>query len=87
MKVVQSDVFFRTVKKLQKKEKTAIDRAIERVIANTSIGDMKKGALIGVRVYKSKQTINNIYWLTGMRRNQPVWRCWSWVYTKIFIVT
>ena len=54
MKVVQSDVFFRTVKKLQKKEKTTVDRATERVIANTSIGDMKKGALIGVRVYKFK---------------------------------
>ena len=54
MKVIQSGVFFRTVKKLYKKEKTAVDHAVKKIIDDTSIGDMKKGALAGVRVYKFK---------------------------------
>ncbi len=54
MKVVQSGIFFRTVKKLHKKEKMAVEDAVRKVAADTSTGDMKKGALIGVRVYKFK---------------------------------
>lgn len=54
MKVIQSGVFFRTVKKLHKKEKTVVDHALKKIIDDTSIGDMKKGALTGVRVYKFK---------------------------------
>ena len=45
MKVIQSGVFFRTVKKLHKKEKTVVDHALKKIIDDTSIGDMKKGAL------------------------------------------
>ena len=54
MKVIQSGIFSRTIKKLHKKEKAAVDRAIKKIIADTSIGDMKKGTLAGVRVYKFK---------------------------------
>ena len=54
MKVIQSGVFFRTVKKLHKKEKMTVDRAVKKIIDDTSIGDMKKGALAGVRVCKFK---------------------------------
>lgn len=54
MKVIQSDVFFRTVKKLHEKEKTALDDAVRKIINDTRIGDMKKGAQAGVRVYKFK---------------------------------
>ncbi|MFT5133865.1 MAG: mRNA-degrading endonuclease YafQ of YafQ-DinJ toxin-antitoxin module [Gammaproteobacteria bacterium] len=54
MKVIQSGVFSRSIKKLHKKEKAAIDRAVRKIISNTTIGDMKKGALAGVRVHKFK---------------------------------
>lgn len=54
MKVIQSGIFSRTIKKLHKKEKAAVDRAIRKIISNISIGDMKKGTLAGVRVYKYK---------------------------------
>ena len=54
MKIVQSSVFSRTVKKLHKKEKEAVNYAVQRITADTGIGDMKKGALAGVRVYKFK---------------------------------
>ena len=56
MKVVQSGVFSRTIKKLHRKEKTAVDEVVRKLIADTGIGDMKKGALAGVRVYKYKVT-------------------------------
>ena len=56
MKVIQSGIFYRTIKKLHKKEKTAVDHAVRKIVANTSIGDMKKGALADVRVYKFNVT-------------------------------
>lgn len=54
MKVTQSGVFSRTIKKLHKKEKSAVDRAVRKIISDIGIGDMKKGVLAGVRVYKYK---------------------------------
>ena len=54
MKVAQSGVFSRTVKKLHRKEKAAVDEAVRKLITDTGIGDMKKGPLAGVRVYKYK---------------------------------
>lgn len=56
MKVVQTGIFSRTIKKLQKKDKMAVDHAIRKIVANAAIGAMKKGALTGVRVYKFKVT-------------------------------
>ena len=56
MKVVQTGIFSRTIKKLRKKDKTAVDHAIRKIVANAAIGAMKKGALTGVRVYKFKVT-------------------------------
>lgn len=54
MKVIQSGVFFKTIKKLHQKEKTAVDHAVRKIVADTGSGEMKKGALAGVRVYKFK---------------------------------
>ena len=54
MKVAQSGVFSRTVKKLHRREKTAVDEAVRKLINDTGIGEMKKGGLAGVRVYKYK---------------------------------
>jgi len=54
MKVVQGGVFARTVKKLHKKEKSALDRAIKKIMSDPTIGALKVGDLAGVRVYKFK---------------------------------
>ncbi|MEE9494027.1 MAG: type II toxin-antitoxin system RelE/ParE family toxin [Gammaproteobacteria bacterium] len=54
MKVLQSGVFSRTVKKLHKKEKTALDRAVKKVMDDPTVGALKVGDLAGVRVYKFK---------------------------------
>ena len=54
MKVVQTGTFSRTIKKLYSKEKEAVDQAVGNIVANTGIGAMKKGALVGVRVHKFK---------------------------------
>ena len=54
MKVVQTGTFSRTIKKLHRTDKTAVNQAIRKIAANTSIGAMKKGALAGVRVHKFK---------------------------------
>lgn len=54
MTVVQTGTFSRTIKKLHRADKTAVDQAIKKIAANTSIGAMKKGALAGVRVHKFK---------------------------------
>ena len=54
MKVVQTGVFSRTIKKLHKKDKAVVDQAIRNIASNTRIGDIKKGALAGVRVHKFK---------------------------------
>lgn len=54
MKVVQTGAFSRTTKKLHKTDKTALNQAIRKIVADISIGVLKKGALAGVRVYKFK---------------------------------
>ncbi|MCW9012305.1 MAG: type II toxin-antitoxin system RelE/ParE family toxin [Gammaproteobacteria bacterium] len=54
MRILQSGVFARTVKKLHKNEKNALDKAVKKVVSDPNIGVLKKGDLSGVRVYKYK---------------------------------
>ncbi|MEE8343050.1 MAG: type II toxin-antitoxin system RelE/ParE family toxin [Gammaproteobacteria bacterium] len=54
MKVLQSAIFGRTLKKLHKNQKSSLDRAIRKLIKNPGAGQLKKGDLAGVRVYKFK---------------------------------
>jgi mRNA-degrading endonuclease YafQ of YafQ-DinJ toxin-antitoxin module len=54
MKVLQSSLFARTVKKLHLSEKVLLDKAIKTLIAQPELGDLKTGDLNGVRVYKFK---------------------------------
>ena len=54
MRVQQSGVFARRVKKLHAAEKKALDKAVKAVIGSPSIGQMKTGDLAGVQVYKYK---------------------------------
>ena len=44
--------FARATKKLHPGEKQALDEALRAIAANPEIGEMKKGDLAGVQVYK-----------------------------------
>ena len=44
----------RQIKKLHKNQKIELDEAIKAIIKDPSIGEMKKGDLNGVQVYKFK---------------------------------
>ena len=55
MKITQSGVFSRTVKKLHKNEKDALDKAVKRIVKSPDMGDIKIGDLTGVSVYKFKE--------------------------------
>ena len=50
--VVQTLTFQRQIKKLHKNQKQDLDKAIYDILKNTDIGEMKKGDLNGVQVYK-----------------------------------
>lgn len=54
MKVLQSSLFAKTVKKLHKVEKALLDDAIKALLVEPELGDLKTGDLNGVRVYKFK---------------------------------
>lgn len=54
MKVLQSAIFRRTVKKLHKNQKSSLDRAVRKLMKDPEAGQLKKGDLAGVRVYKFK---------------------------------
>lgn len=60
MKILQSNLFIKTVKKLHKSEKELLDEAIKTLIAQPELGDLKTGDLNGVRVYKFKVNINQM---------------------------
>jgi mRNA-degrading endonuclease YafQ of YafQ-DinJ toxin-antitoxin module len=54
MKILQTPTFARQVKKLHKNQKKDLDKAVESVSIDPLLGEMKKGDLVGVRVYKFK---------------------------------
>lgn len=54
MKFLQTGTFSRSIKKLHKTEKAALDQAIGKIAENTNIGATKTGPLSSVRVYKFK---------------------------------
>ena len=56
MKIIQTGVFSRTVRKLHKKEKAALDKAVRAIVEAPNIGDSKIGDLTGVTVYKYKDS-------------------------------
>jgi len=65
MKILQTNRFQKTVKKLYANQKTDLDNAIKQLINNPEIGELKKGDLTGVRVYKFK--MQNQLTLLGYR--------------------
>lgn len=52
MKVVATPRFIRAIKKIQSSEKKSLDEAVKRLLANPLLGEMKKGDLAGIQVYK-----------------------------------
>ena len=55
MKILQSGVFRRRVKKLHAIEKKQLDSGVRKSVSNPTIGQMKTGDLAGVQVYKYKR--------------------------------
>lgn len=68
MKVLQTNTFRRTVKKLNKSEKILLDKVIKEIVLGSAIGDQKKGDLKGIFVYKFK--INVRQYLLAYRINE-----------------
>lgn len=70
MKVIQSGIFARKVKKLHKQEKTVLDEQIRKLLNEPSIGEEKKGDLKGIYVYKFK--LNATLYLLAYRYSDEV---------------
>ena len=54
MNILQTPTFSKQVKKLHKNQKDDLDQAIKSIVKDPSIGDMKKGDLSKIQVYKFK---------------------------------
>ena len=54
MKIYQSGLFQRKVKKFTKNQKTSLDNEIKKIVKDPAIGIEKKGDLRGVFVHKFK---------------------------------
>jgi mRNA-degrading endonuclease YafQ of YafQ-DinJ toxin-antitoxin module len=54
MKIYQSGLFERKVKKFNKNEKSSLDNEIKQIIRDPSVGIEKKGDLKGVFIHKFK---------------------------------
>ena len=54
MKIKQTSIFKRRVKKMHSTEKKALDKVVKEIISNPSIGEMKIGDLSSIQVYKYK---------------------------------
>jgi mRNA-degrading endonuclease RelE of RelBE toxin-antitoxin system len=58
MKILQSRLFAKKVKKLSKSEKAILDSEIRKIIDHPESGQEKKGDLKGIFVYKFKIKTN-----------------------------
>lgn len=54
LKITATPIFSKAVKKLHAKDKESVDDAVRAIAANPTIGEAKKGDLLGIRVYKFK---------------------------------
>lgn len=60
IKVFQTNLFSKKIKKLSKKQKQDLDKAIREIIDDPIIGEEKKGDLLGVFVYKFKSSTQQL---------------------------
>lgn len=70
MKIIQSPLFARTVKKFHKNEKEILDTEIRNILDNPLIGQEKKGDLKNISVYKFK--IKDKQYLLSYRLNKDL---------------
>lgn len=54
MRLLVTPTFERTVKKLHRPQKAALDEAVRAIASDPGIGESKVGDLLGVQVYKLK---------------------------------
>ena len=54
LKIKTTPTFAKVVKKLHDKDKKTVDDAVREILAKPTIGEAKKGDLLGVSVYKFK---------------------------------
>ena len=54
MKVVQTNLFKKAIKKLHSNQKTDLDQAVKAIMKDPDIGQSKTGDLSGILVYKFK---------------------------------
>ena len=66
MKIYQSRLFEKKVKKMPKGEKAALDREVRSIVENPNIGEEKKGDLKGVFIHKFK--LKTILYLLSYRK-------------------
>lgn len=52
MRILVTPTFERTVKKLHKQQKAALDEAVRTIVGQPEAGESKVGDLAGVKVYK-----------------------------------
>ena len=52
--MLQSAIFARAYKRLHKNQKVDVDTAIEVIVKSPEVGELKRGDLAGVYVYKFK---------------------------------
>ncbi|MFT6630457.1 MAG: mRNA-degrading endonuclease RelE of RelBE toxin-antitoxin system [Bacteriovoracaceae bacterium] len=60
VKIFQTNLFSKKIKKLSKKQKIDLDGAVEKIVKDPTIGTEKKGDLIGVYVYKFKTSTQQL---------------------------
>lgn len=65
MKIIQSHSFEQKVCRFKKQQKRALDKEIQRIIDNPTMGQEKKGDLQGVYVHKFK--IHSLQYLLSYR--------------------
>ena len=65
MKISYGAQFSRSLKRLNKNQKRALDKAVMAIAANPALGNAKAGDLTGVSVYKFKT--NQTRWLLAYR--------------------
>lgn len=54
IRIVQSGLFLRSIKRLHPNEKERLDSAVRALIDNPELGAPKIGDLLGIRIYKFK---------------------------------
>ncbi len=70
MKIIQSPLFARKVKKFHKNQKKVLDNEVKKILENLQIGEEKKGDLKGIFVYKFK--ITNTPYLLSYRLTEDI---------------